>query len=180
MWYRNVVTAEKHTSVIVALWLPKEKSKKLMLSQSDLADGDKLEPVDNLHVTLLYLGKADDLKDKRDLVEAALEAMSEKYAKIKGEVGGLGCFAGDGDSKPFYASYDAPSLPEMRQELVETMESLGIELDKTHGFTPHITLAYLDNDSDLPQVDVPKMPLDFDSFTLAWAGDKKHYSFSHK
>jgi len=178
MWYKNVV-AEKHTSVIVALWLPQDKAKKLRITKANLPENSKPEPVDNFHITLLYIGKADALKDKRELIETALEAISEKYSTIKGKVQGVGCFSGDGETKPFYASYDSPELPEIRQKLVETMESLGIELDKTHGFTPHITLAYLDVDADLPTVDIPDVPIEFDGFTLAWAGHQKHYSFSN-
>jgi len=180
MWYRNIILAEKHTSVIVALWLPENKSKKLSLSESELPENSKPEPVSNLHITLLYIGKADALKDKRKLIEAALETIASKYSTIKGMVQGVGCFSGDGETKPFYASYDSPELPEIRQELVSVIESLGVELDKTHGFTPHITLAYLEKDAELPNVNIPDVPIDFDGFTLAWAGEKKHYSFSQK
>jgi len=180
MWYRSIILAEKHTSVIVALWLPKNKSEKLCLSESELPENSKPEPVDNLHITLVYIGKADALKDKRQLIEAALDAISMKYSAIKGRVQGVGCFSGDGETKPFYASYDSPELPEIRQELVSVIESLGVELDKTHGFTPHITLAYLDKDAEIPTINIPDIPINFDGFTLAWAGDKKHYSFSQK
>lgn len=178
MWYRNVVTAEKHTSVIAALFLPENKAKKLALKHDDLADGDKPEPVDNLHITLLYMGKANDLGDKRELIETALQNIADKHKKIKGKVGGIGCFAGDGETKPFYASYSSTDLDEIRQELVEAMEALGIELDKTHGFTPHITLAYLAGENELPQIDIPEFGVEFDQLTLAWAGEQTHYSLS--
>lgn len=180
MWYRNIVLAEKHTSVVVALWIPEDKASKICLEKADLDENSKPEPAKNLHITLLYVGKADALQDKRELIETALETISKKFSPIKGKVQGVGCFSGDGETKPFYASYDSPELPEIRQELVNVMESLGIELDKTHGFTPHITLAYLDKDSELPSVNIPDTPIDFSHFTLAWAGNKKHYSLSQK
>lgn len=177
MWYQNIVTAEKHTSVIVALWLPNDKSKKLALKKTDVENPESAE---SLHITMLYIGKADALKDKRELIEAALEAMSNQYPAIKGKVQGVGCFSGNDETKPFYASYDSAELSEIRQKLVETMESLGIELDKTHGFVPHITLAYIGANDDFPNVDVPDLAIDFDKFTLAWAGKQTHYSLSKK
>ena len=180
MWYRNTVIAEKHTSVIVALWLPDDKSGKLVLNKKDIDENSKIEPKESLHITLLYVGKADALKSKKKLIETALETFATKYKAIKGKVGGIGCFAGDGETKPFYASYDSPDLPEMRQELVSIMESLGIELDKTHGFTPHISLAYLADKSELPSITIPEMSLNFDKLTLAWAGEQIHYDFSGK
>lgn len=180
MWYRNLVTAKKHTSVIIALWLPKDAAEKLVLNKSELPQDTKIESADSLHITLLYLGQADELKPKKKLIEAALETLATKYSSIKGKVQGVGCFSGDGETKPFYASYDSPELPEIRQEIVETMEALGIDLDKTHGFTPHITLAYLDIQSDLPTVNIPDIPVTFKGFTIAWAGEKHHYNFCKK
>jgi 2'-5' RNA ligase len=183
MWYKNnnnqkLVLAKKHTSVIVAFWLPKDKASKLVLRKEDVSEKATVEKIEDLHLTLLYIGKADDLSDKEDLIKAALESISSKYSTVKGKVRGLGMFAGDGETKPFYASYDSPELSTIREELVNVMESIGIELDKTHGFTPHITLSYLPLEDEMPNIPIPDMPLEFDKFVLSWADKKTEYHFS--
>jgi len=176
MWYRTIV-AKKYTSVIAALWLKDKDAKKLVLSEDDVKDGS-CEPQDNLHITLLYIGKADDLENKKDLIKTAIENFAKKSKPVSGVVGGVGCFNGDENGRPFYASFDSSDLNDMVQGLSSTMESLGIELDKTHGFTPHITLAYLDPETEIPQIELSNQKIKFDQITLAWAGDKFHYDLS--
>jgi 2'-5' RNA ligase len=177
MWYKNIVAA-KHTSAIIALWLPKKDAQSLCLNKKDFSDSTTIESSDDLHITLVYLGKADELKDKKKLIELALENIAKKYSKIKGKVQGAGYFSGDGVTKPFYASYDCPDLPAFRQEIVDVMESLGVVLDNTHGFTPHITLAYLDANADLPNVKVPDIKINFNEIVLCWAENKITYPLS--
>jgi 2'-5' RNA ligase len=176
MWYRTII-AKKYTSVIVALWLKDKDASKIALSDNDI-DSGSCEPKDNFHITLLYVGDAEALKDKKEMIQTAVETFAKKHKPITGVVGGVGCFNGDEKGKPFYASFDSPDLNEVVQSLTSMMESLDIELDKTHGFTPHITLAYLDSDSALPNIDFANHKVTFDSITLAWAGEQFHYDLS--
>lgn len=180
MWYRHIITAEKHTSVIVALWLPKNAANKISVEKLGFESNAKLESNDDLHITLIYLGKADALADKKDLIESVIENFAQNNAPIKGKIQGVGCFSGDGETKPFYASYDSPELPILRQSLFDAIESAGVVMEQNHGFTPHITLAYLDANDDLPNISVPEIDVEFTQITLAWAEKQTHYKFSKK
>ena len=180
MWYRNITTAEKHTSVIIALWLPKSAAAKLSVDKLGFESNAKLESNDDLHITLIYLGKSDVLADNKDLIESVVENFAQNNSPIQGKVQGVGCFSGDGETKPFYASYDSPELPILRQSLFDAIESTGVKIEQNHGFTPHITLAYLESDDELPNISVPEIDIDFTQITLAWAEEQKHYKLSKK
>lgn len=178
MWYRRVDAAKKHTSVIAALWLSSKEATKLVLDPKGVPADSQNEPAENMHITLVYLGQADDLKPKRKLIEAAMQAFAEKHSKLKGRVSGFGCFSSNTDQKPLYASYDSGELPEFREDLVSSLQAIGIEPETTHGFTPHITLAYLPIATDPRAIEVPDMHLDFDQVTLCWADDQTHFKLS--
>lgn len=175
MWYRRV-EAGKHKSAIVALWLNEKDAKKLVLDKKGVPIDAQIEPKEQLHITLCYLGDASALQSKKKLIESAIESFASKHNKLKGHVGGFGCFHGDGKSKPLYASYDSPDLPSFREDLVKTLELVGVEMDTVHGFTPHITLAYMPLATDPRAIDVPDISITFDKLTLCWADSQTHYN----
>lgn len=129
------------------------------------------EPATDLHVTLAFLGTVDDVGDPgplRDLVEA----FAADSFEVTGEVSGLGRFDGTGpEGDPFYASIDAAELPDLRTDLLDELEAAGFTVRLDHGFTPHITLAYLDPDAETPLDRLEAMPVTFGFLSLAY-GDQ--------
>lgn len=134
-----------------------------------------------LHVTLVYLGSTavDDLD--RNLVEAALLVYAAGAEPFDAQVSGVGRFtpgfpAGQ-QAWPLYASVDSPALPEFRAKLLEVLDAAGFELEQDHGFSPHITLAYVEPPLETTAVTVltrgvPPWPLHFDTIVLAWGSDR--------
>lgn len=176
MWYRRLALSSKHTTAIVALCLNKSDAKRLSLNKNDVPEGSELESSDNMHITLVYLGEVKKIEKYKSLIEGVLGQFAKTHAPLKGTIGGIGCFAGSEKSpKPYYASYDAAELPVFREELVTALKIIGLPIDETHGFTPHITLAYLPYDTET--VDILSKPsnLSLDSLTLCWADNKMHY-----
>jgi 2'-5' RNA ligase len=166
MWYRTV-TAGKHTSAIVALWLPIKEARKLALSSDNVK---KAEGADELHITLAYLGKADDLADKKQDILSALKLFGKRQKPLEGKISGCGRFQNTPDGgEVFYASFDSPGLFEFRHNLILALESAGVEIDGTHGFTPHITLSYIENGEQVPDLTMPDLQITFDEIRLAWA-----------
>jgi len=49
-----------------------------------------------------------------------------------------------------------------------------------HGYTPHITLAYVDQDASLPVENIPMLPLVFDTITLAIGDDRYTFPLTAK
>jgi 2'-5' RNA ligase len=131
----------------------------------DDVEGAVEDPTD-LHLTLAYLGDVADLPDPERLkrVVAGFAAIAPE---VEGEVSGVGRFANG--ERPVYASFDAPTLPDWRHRLVQHLRMAGYPPDATHGFTPHITLAYPIGPVPL---DVLPTPVTFGTVTLALGGDR--------
>jgi hypothetical protein len=106
-------------------------------------------------------------------VELVLREFASKHPPVTGIVGGVGRFKNnEGDGlNAFYASFDSPILPAWRQSLVEALNAIGLAKDTDHGFTPHITLAYLAPGEKTPEIETGGRKLTFDSVVLAWAGE---------
>lgn len=160
-------------SAMVALYPSREVAEMLALEGG--------EDVDELHITLAYLGSDAVAKLDREKVVAALAPLAAASKPLDGEVSGLGRFtpgypAGQ-EPWPLYASIDLPALPEFRQRLVATLEAVGVEVAKDHGFTPHLTLAYVEAEDEEAAAavlagGVPPIPLHFGEIVLVWGEDR--------
>ncbi len=135
------------------------------------------EPAEDLHLTLAYLGDTSTLAMQRQDIERMLSSIDWVAAglPLAGRIGGIGRFhhdEGDG-TNAVYASFDAPALPAFRQRLIEQLKMNGIMPAENHGFTPHITLAYVPIDQEVRTIAPAELPeVVFGALTLAW-GDER-------
>jgi len=160
-------TSEKaHTGAIVALFLRPGDAGRFALD-----GGEKPE---DLHLTLAYLGEAKDLD--RALAGAVVGKLAAETKPLRGRIQGYGVFKDTPDGDVVYASFDAKELPALRQELVEKLAAAGYEVQGEHGFTPHITLAYVESGS-IPVADIATGDILFPALTLAWAGKRTTFPF---
>lgn len=141
------------------------------------------EPSDNLHITLAYFGDMEDKPEdtlkrphtspeeiKREIARYASEA-----APLSGKIGGLGRFTTQPDGStptPVIATVDVPGLVELRTALVRRIKQAGYFIADEHGYTPHITLAYIPQDAPMPIKSVPALPLTLDTLWLC-IGDER-------
>lgn len=128
--------AKAHSlGLYVACWLDPDAAEEIAIAGG--------APPETLHVTLAYLGELEDLATwvPGDAVAAAARAAA-RTAPLDAVLPGLGVFKGR-DSDVLYASVDSPGLTELRERLVDALRSEAIEPVQEHGFTPHVTLAYL-------------------------------------
>ena len=163
------------TGVMVAFFVPGEVDEKLMTLPIDWPDGTDFSPQDDYHVTLAFYGDISEQDTGADRLIAAVRQYAEGQAPITGKISGLGRFS-DTD-KPgmdvIYTSFDSPDLPDFRQQLVDTCDRNEFHLTGDHGFTPHITLAYVPKEAD--QMALPAIePIDceFKQVTVAWGGEQ--------
>lgn len=156
--------------VIVGFWIPADVGAAIAIPGG--------VPVDQLHLTLAYLGKIAELpKDGARLAVEAVAAYAESATPFHGVISGIGRFNASSTSDGmdvFYASVDAPGLLEFRQGLVDALKAAGLPVSEKHSFTPHITLAYIAADSDIPVQRIPTQQMEFTGVTVAVGADE-HY-----
>lgn len=163
-------------SAMVALFLPRLTASAVSLKEDSLPQGTDIVPTDQHHVTLAFLGKVDDLKAPQDVVASVLRDFAAKSQSITGSLNGLGRFANITDGKQaVYANFDSAALAEFRATLLERLAEVGVEQKSEHGFTPHVTLAYVPAGADIDSVPKPQTKITFPRLSLAWGGDVEHF-----
>lgn len=130
-------------SMMIALLVPDEVTAKL--KELKIADEDVENLIDDkLHVTLLYLGK--DNTDKRSDVLEALNKSVSSLKPIKCSIGGFGVFSKGEHGVPYFATIDAKGL-NLIQAAIETSVSEVLPSQSEHGFFPHMTLGYKEDEN---------------------------------
>lgn len=161
-------SAPQHTGVWIGLWLPEDAAAMLAIPEGEAPEA--------LHITLAYLGKQetlDDLTIARALV--ATDQLARDRSAITANVSGIGRFTASGSSdglEPLYASVDSPDVDELHEDLLDYLMWRGINASGEHGFTPHITLGYLEPGSPSPIESIAPQVLRFAALTFC-IGDKR-------
>ncbi|MFD7334918.1 2'-5' RNA ligase family protein [Streptomyces violascens] len=140
--------------VMVALYLPPDTARRIAH-----ADGTAAR---DLHITLAYLGDADQLPGHPDDLVGIVAAGLQNAEPLSGTIGGMGRFPDSGNGEPVFVPVDVPGLSELRGRIAQSLASspLSGAVDTSHGFTPHVTLGY-DLPADVPPV--PSIPVSFDT-----------------
>ncbi|HJT94808.1 MAG TPA: phage portal protein, partial [Mycobacterium sp.] len=149
------------TSAMVALYPPAAAAKKIAVANG--------LPASELHITLAYLGK-DLTPEQIEAAHTVVASVAKEHAPLAGTVGGLGQFPAGDDGVPHYAPVDVPNLADMRTRLVQRLSDAGVPVASDHGFTPHMTLTYL-NHGDPPPAPVATTKVGFDALVLKHGPD---------
>lgn len=115
---------------------------------------------DDLHVTLLYLGKLDP--ELVPQAEKVLSEVAQKWQPLKAQLGGFGRFLKGPDGVPTFCTVDAPGLTHLQCDIERALQAAGISNGSEHGYLPHMTLSYEQEakDVELPTVDeLPKFQI---------------------
>lgn len=160
-----------HTGVMVALMVPPDVAQRIVA-----LDG-VTEPAEQLHLTLCFLGDSTEtpLSNNQERVLAAVRDWALRSGQpVEGTINGVGRFynAESDGTNAVYLAPDLPALPALRQSLVEAIDHAGFDYAQNHGFTPHITVAYVPEGAPTPDIHV-EAPIRFDRVTLAW-GDAQY------
>jgi len=158
----------EHTGLTVGFWLDEPSAQALVISGGESADG--------LHLTLCYcadIALLGEVAVARAIV--AIESVASYHPALMGKTGGLGRFNASptSDGKDVvYASIDMPGLSEFRSRVAEALGEAGCAPRTDHGFTPHITLGYIDSGAALPVGSLPAVNLRFATISIS-VGDKR-------
>lgn len=144
--------------------------------QQTLRDAAVMPDAECDHLTLVYVaGQAAEIEASKNQLLAGLAQLAQCTPPLQGEIGGVARFAASESSEGrdvCVALYDCPALPALYSALCCCLEACGIVLSSDHGFTPHITLAYLDPGAAMPAEQLERMPLAFDALSLIWADER--------
>ncbi len=144
--------------VMIALYPHPEVARKLALPGGEASE--------DLHLTLCYLGKAEDFEPTALLnLPGKIGEVAERSAALEGSISGWGCFSPSERTEGqevLWAAVDVPGLTELRDDLAKVCAEMGAPPVDAHSYQPHITLAYREpGNGKVPALD--RIPIRFDS-----------------
>lgn len=164
---RGLDSNDVSDGVMLALYPDPETAKALAV------DGGS--PVEELHVTVCYPGKVADVELEPLLYAADMIANREP---ITATIGGHGRFTGGEDGDVLVALVDSPALEDLRRDVLDALAAQGVPVVRNHGYTPHVTLAYLDPDDASPVDRLDPVTVTFTGLAVVYGEDRTDVPFS--
>lgn len=151
------VAKKEHTGIIIALY-PDEESTNKIQEISRAAFGEEVEDV---HLTLKYLGKVDRGEACFECLARAVLSTALSCSSVDGLVSGVGRFFNE-DEQAVYLSVDSKDVLAVYNHLCM---ALGVEDASEHGFDPHITIGYSEQ---TPNIQFSQFPIKLDTIALCY------------
>jgi 2'-5' RNA ligase len=155
--------AEVHSGAMVALIPTVEDSRRLAVAGGEAAD--------QLHVTLFYLGKADDLdaRTRQQIINVVSEAV-DGLPRVDGNAFALSVFNPQGDEPCIVLGLGGPDF-DVAHDLVDEALDRFEDLPEQHDpYVPHLTLRYTSDLSGLAALADRTGPVVFDRVRIAFGG----------
>jgi 2'-5' RNA ligase len=165
----KVVLKGEHSGAMVAWMLPPDVA-------AAISNEGGEDPAD-MHVTVLYLGKGIE-PAKIEALRAALRGIAGQVAPLIGTIGGVGRFPATESSEGrdvIVGLVDVARLEALRERIIAAARACGIEPVLNHGYTPHVTLAYVDPSFSGEKREVGSTPVTISELTLAVAGEREAF-----
>lgn len=151
----SVGKADYSGSAMVAFYLPAEIASQLVLGIPGAI------PADDLHLTLAYLGKAEDIEeDQVEKIKRCVGLWAKSQIPIDVRINGLARFTKTGDDgmQPLVALLDSHSLKSLQYSLESYIRyDGGYDYKMEHEFMPHVTLGYLPKGALWPIQTLPEL-----------------------
>ncbi len=174
-----VEASEEHSDDVMLCLMPSEALRDALAGMEECT-----QPVEELHLTLRYLGDA--LEDcggemgRERLYRAVYDfVLHAGYRGLTGVLNGFGCFLNE-DGNALVGLLDIPGIAEFRASLMGYLDRHGFEpRQDNHGLTPHMTLAV----SDTPPKAFPSLPSEnpdrvvFTSVWIVWGEEWQEVQF---
>lgn len=144
----KILKKSAFSGAILAIKVPKDIIKKI----KPYVDEETM-PSKDLHITLVYLGKAKDINDlTRKAIIKVAEKVCSNHEPLSMYISGAGKFTKGEDGTPIYFVPNAKGLSNLQADLENNISNV-IELNSEHGWVPHITIQYsTDKDPEVPPV----------------------------
>lgn len=161
-----------HSGIMIAVYIPAEVAASLAIEGG--------EPADDLHVTLAYIPKVGQDAQAFSIVCEAAAIVARSFAKPEAWIGGHGIFNGSptSDGKDVYwASFNCPALTAVRGELLRMLDAAMVDVSMKHGYTPHVTLKYLDASESAPATPPKTVPFSVPTIAVVSSAFRAEFPF---
>lgn len=173
--------ASGHTGAAVIVYMPQDVGTQLQaIARNALGPGVELLPVEELHVTLAYLGDSVELDaynpGTKEKALRAVRKTAELYQQTVGDSGWCGSVNGflrffpldEELGTPIAFTFDSSCMSNWRPRLVTMLESEEAYVDMSHGFVPHITIAYVPRYFPMPDIRFAPIDTTITELCLEW------------
>jgi 2'-5' RNA ligase len=127
---------------MVAFFLPASMSQQLAIPGG--------MPVQDMHITLAYLGPDATQVDKPRLL-ACMQQWAQTCSPLYVDIDYLTRFDGDEETYPVVVRSYTQALMDLRVDLVAALDAAGLVVDMTYPeYKPHVTLCYLPQGTPMP------------------------------
>jgi 2'-5' RNA ligase len=127
--------------LFAAIDLPDDVGERLMALMKGVA-GAKWRPRENLHMTLRFFG--DVAEPVADDIDAALGEVAEANGPFELQLKGAGSFGGADPHALWVGARESAELSKLAKDCERAARRAGLK-PETRRFTPHVTMAYLNN-----------------------------------
>lgn len=132
-------------------------------------------PVDELHLTVAYCGKAAAVD--YDALHVAARQLARR-APITAQISGLARFVGGEDGDVIVALVDSAALEDLRRDTLARLADADIDVPRDHGFTAHITIAYLDPGAESPVEELEPVEVTFGALSVVHGENRTDIRFT--
>jgi 2'-5' RNA ligase len=144
------------------------------LLQTVEVPGNK-QPIDEMHITLLYMGKGQSIIDVAKAMVAAYEVTS-KQPPFLASVKQISSFpANPDDGVPIICPVESPELVTFRANLAAQFDRLGLNYSKKYEYHPHVTISYITDPEKQKETHSAPLPQPISwliSDMSIWSGDR--------
>lgn len=176
-WLGLSKEAAADTNGVMVALVPSERASQALLDHSG-----GTEPLENQHITLVYLGtlgeEVEDSPEIRGRVANVVGTIATRWAPLNGEVNGWGVF--QNESNVLVALWNIPGINGLRQALVDDLRQVGLPVKPNFSYTPHQTMGYFEMATDIQVPARMEFPVrdDFMAITLHWGGEVTTFPLS--
>jgi 2'-5' RNA ligase len=131
-------------------------------------------PSRELHCTVVYAGLAADT-DEETLNDVARVLARRPPAEAR--ISGSARFTG-GAQDVIVALVDSAALEDLRRDAMGMLAAAGVTVPREHGYTSHLTRAYISPDDPDPAGRLPAAPVTFTTISAVHGGTRTDYPFT--
>lgn len=148
--------------------------------QTLLADTSaEIAPPEAMHITLVNGGMIEQIDADMQVVRDIVQSFASWFPLFPVKLNGIGRFfetQRDDGMTAVYVNVDAVDLSEQRQYLLQELRMAGYGKEQNHGFTPHVTLAYLPEDVSLPDFSLDVIETSLNAISLVIGNKRENFS----